>query len=249
MGSPLRPVLLFAILAAIPAAVGDARAQPAPALKLAAPSFTESYVPAGRRSIKDIDASRAIVGLHLGRAQGPFQIGDIRVALKGNPAKDFCVRIASGDARYRSLNPYRREGADPDPRLETSSRYSNELSTRYQSANVPVQIMATPECSESASGALVPAIPPGAQDRDTLVVFVNSVGSRASAELVGPDGKTIATGRCMLPTQDSTLLYSEVCEVPLGKAAAARRTKLRLGMIGSDAKRISLAFDVALPTP
>jgi hypothetical protein len=249
MGSPLQPVPWVALFAALPTAVGDAQAQPAPALKLAAPSFTESYVPAGRRSVKDIDANRAIVGLHLGRAQGPFQMGEIRAALKGNPAKEFCVRIASGDARYRSLNPYRREGADPDPRLETISRYGNELSTRYQSGNMPVQIMATAECTEGASGALIPAIPPGAQDRDTLVVFVNSVGSRASAELVGPDGKTVATGRCMLPTQDATLLYSEVCEVPLGKAAGTKRAKLRLGMIGSDAKRIALTFDVALPTP
>src|ERR1700677_2931076 len=104
-----------------------------PLLQLASSGFDESY----SAVVRDLprDPMRTLVGLHYGRARGPFHIDQVGVALAPDaPPANYCVRLLSEDTRYRAVNPYRKS---PDkkasPFVETRSQYASDLARDFAS--------------------------------------------------------------------------------------------------------------------
>ena len=216
-------------------AVAPARAQeagPSPALRLVEPEFSEDYAPQGTRGLHRL-SPRVIVGLHLGHGAGPFWIDKIAVPLGAAKDPNYCVSLSSGDARYRSVNRYQRS-SDPGAAriIETHSRYGEDLARAYQAEDVAIKITVSSHCGEDDDLKLVPALPPGRVSPDTLVVFVNSRGSRANVSVLDRKGATIATGACSPADPDKVVTFSEICAIPLSESSLAAPLRLRVGLLG-----------------
>src|SRR5262245_57959821 len=106
----------------------SARAQSAPpVLDLAPGGFSETlFEPGINRRDTILDPLRMLVGLHRGRAAGPFRIDEIGALLPlADTPDDYCVRIASADSRYSALNRYQKTKArSPAMRVEAKSSYA-----------------------------------------------------------------------------------------------------------------------------
>lgn len=242
-----------AVLLSGPIESGAQQPPDAPILALAANDYVETFLPPqdmkSDRLRSPKPSARGIAGLHLGKGSGPFRLSDLRIRLAPNTgARDYCVRIMTGDGRYWSLNPYHRSpNKDAAPTVQTRSRLAAELASTYQAEEVMVRAVAVPKsaCPEDASGTLVPIIPPGATSENTLAVYVNAPGDQAKVWLAGPDGRPLAHGQCTTKEETEAITYTERCEIPLTPQTRERATKLVLERIGSGEK--SLAYDVQLP--
>lgn len=220
-----------------------------PVLQLATGSYSESFSTSGTRTPPG-DLTRVVIGLYLGRSNGPFRIDQIGVSLPRNlPANDFCIRISSGDSRYQAMNMYRK-AADRNalPLVQTKSSYARALAQRYTSAEMAVKIVETNKCTLDANGPLVPAIPPGATARDVLVAFVNVTGSPAAAHLYDKD-KIVAEGECAKPVSNDVILYSDVCKLLLEQLGTARPDRLQVKFFDQTAKRAEVAYQLVWPEP
>jgi hypothetical protein len=223
-------------------------------LPLASPTaYNESYAPAGEsgtltRSLKR-GSNRLVVGLHLGHASGRFRLEELMALVPPQSAgKNFCVKLTTRDARYWSLNLYRRGDAKNALwRLETHSKYAAELSQRYSAEDVAIRVFAAADCQGEGEGPLVAAVPPGADTQDVLVLYLNAAGSRAAVKLLDKDTKPIATATCALAPRDSAIAYSEICEIPLAGLDKARVARLQISLIGSDATKTPILADIELP--
>jgi hypothetical protein len=239
------PTLAAALAALLSVwASGKISAQGEPVLQLAdQTTYSESFTPVPQRAPPF--GSRAIVGLHLGRGNGRFQIDQIAVSLPLNTSEGrFCVRLSSADARYHSLNSYRQSNArDLLPRIETRSRFRAELSRRFSSDEIQVKVVETPTCSEDANGVLVPAIPPGAQNRDLLRVFVNAVGSRPSIVLLDRGDTVVSEGVCSSAPLASVVVYTDICEIPLTPRAISAGGRLRINLLGEGTQ----TYEIRMP--
>lgn len=221
-----------------------------PVLALVEPaSFYESFSGSGSRRPTAQQGSykaRALVALHLGRGEGRFVADQVQVSPKAAPqVSSYCVRFASGDARYLAYNPYRAVKQGQFGSVEVKSRFVAELAARYAASDMLIQVVVTPTCREDPDGPLVPAIPPGALTRDVLVAYVNAPGSRASVRLVLAD-KTSLEGTCRPATNAGAILYSEVCETPIGRPLAGA-TSLELSIIDGSARRSTFSYPVLMP--
>lgn len=252
-----RSLIFLAVASAGGLAGGVAHGQqPAPLLQLADQSFTETFNRLGiSTGVKGApgapgDKMRVLAGLHLGKANGRFDVTSIRVALKPDIADTaYCVRIATSDSRYQAFNNYRKSAErNAVPLVQTQSRYGKDL-TAYDAAKVPVRVVGAAPCSNETSGKLVPAIPPGAKDQSALVAYLNIVGDRPSVKLVADEGAPVA-GVCRHVGDAEAILYSDVCEVPLGVLGARRPTALHVSFTDDDTgSRVELAFPILWARP
>ncbi len=247
-----RSSLFFAAIAMLSccAKPGAGHAEDATVLQLAKPSdFQETYSATGQRSFKR-SSSHVVVGLHVGRGAGRFRLDDLAIALpRSVPAKTFCVKLTSKDARYWSLNAYK--GADGKTgleKLETRSKFADDLAQKYKSDDFATRAIVSPDCTEDSDGPLVAVMPPGAVAEDVLVVYVNAVGSRAGMRLLDKDGKSLATGTCAPAARDSTIAFTEICEIPLAGLKTTASARLQTTLVGGDAGAPILS-DVYLPGP
>lgn len=221
-------------------------AQPAPpVLELASSGkkYEENFRLGSRGAQAAIVGPRGLVGLHLGQGTGEFRIQGMRVRLPAATASaSYCVKLVSVDGTYWSLNPYRRLPDGSGERLiETKSKYSDMLAKAYQSSELIARSVASPACTEEASGPLLPVIPPGATRLDTLFVYFNSPGDRLAARLLDAQGQPVATGGC-LNNDDDSAVFSQACEFPFADAIEKRAVKLQIEIVGSGKR--SLQYDV-----
>src|ERR1041384_112876 len=160
-------------------------------VRLAEPSaFRESFVTNPRVS------GRLVVGLHLGRSADPYRSDGLGVAsLRDQAVKEICVRVTTQDARYWALNRYIAMRGPGLGHLEAPTRYAKELAA-YNASQVAVRIIAAVDCNEDSDGPLVPAVLPGAGQRDRLVVSAKAGGSGMAAELVPQQGAIASPGPC-----------------------------------------------------
>lgn len=218
--------------------------QASPLLQLTEETYHETYSPDSGRDPLFVN-SRAIVGLHLGHANGRFRVDQMMAALSSrSAATQFCVRLLSDDANYRSLNNYKRATTPNGPRkIETRSRFGQELTRRYSSDEIVIKISASQNCAAPVDQELVAAIPPGAKDADTLIVFVNAVGSRASVSLINEKSTAIASVNCRR-SLDTVVAYTDVCEIPISAISKDTPTvSLRLQILGESV----LDYPIRLP--
>jgi hypothetical protein len=97
---------------------------------------------------------------------------------------------------------------------------------------------------------VVPALPPGvneAKDAKDLVAFVNVIGSRAIVRLLDQD-KILAEGACR-PADDSVILYSDVCDLPLTNLGRAHPDKLQVIFVDESARRVAMTYRVEWAEP
>jgi hypothetical protein len=242
---------LFACVAACLAPAAPGHAADAPLLPLASPnSFQESYSPTGTRSFQRA-SGRAIVGLQIGRGAGRFRLDDISIdEPAGASAKALCVKLTSKDARYWSLNAYRGpDGKAAIARLETKSKFADDLAQRYRADDFASRAIAAADCTEDTDGPLLAVTPPGAIARDVLVVHVNAVGARAAVKLTDKAGKALATAACAQAPRDSTIAFTEICEIPLAGLRISGAARLQTTLAGPDAGPSPIVTDIYLPAP
>lgn len=230
--------------------------QPPPILQLADQTFSETFNRLGiHTGIKGApsapgDKMRVLAGLHLGRAEGKFDVTSVRVALKPDIADTaYCVRIATADSRYQAFNNYKKTSErNAVPLVQTQSRYGKDLGG-YDAANVPIRIVGAAPCSNEAIGKLVPAIPPGAKDQSKLFAYLNIVGDRPSMQLVADQGAPVLSD-CRHFGDAEAVLYSDICEVPLDKLGARRPVALRVSFTDDDTgSRVDLSFPLLWARP
>lgn len=237
------------VLAAVIAAAASAAEEPL--LQLSAPgAYQESYSPSGQRSFQRA-SSRIIVGLHIGHGAGRFRLDDVAVIEPAAVnAKALCVKLTSKDARYWSLNAYRGpDGKASFARLETKSKFADDLAQRYRADDFAARAIAAPDCTEDTDGPLFPVEPPGAVARDALVVYVNAVGARAGIKLTDKSGKQIAVGACAQAPRDSTIAFTETCDIPLAGVKVTGPARLSTTLVGPDTSPTPIVTDIYLPAP
>lgn len=220
-------------------------------LRLSAPdNYQETYAQSGARSFQRA-SGRVIVGMHLGHGAGRFRLDDVSIIGPAPAtARNLCVKLTSKDARYWSLNAYRGlSGKAEFSRLETKSKFADELAQRYKADDFAVRAVASTDCTEDTDGALIPVAPPGAVSRDALVVFVNAVGSRASVKLTDKAGKQLAMGACAPAPRDSTIAFTEICDIPLAGLKLTGAARLSTTLVGPDASPTPIVTDILLPAP
>jgi hypothetical protein len=243
-----RALVAVGSVCALGAALAPAIGQQGPGVvALASPgAFQESFTPSGNRGFARA-SNRVVVGLHLGKAAGRLRLDDLAVSVPKTLAKGLCVKLTTRDARYWSLNGYKA----PDPkagaaRLETSSKFIEELAGRYRAEDAAIRAVNTGACNEDADGPLLAVRPPGAVAQDVLVAFVNAVGARSAAKIIDKDGKTLATGACSLAPRDSALAYTESCEFSVSGFKPAAGQKLQVTLVGGSAGA-PVTSDLQLP--
>ena len=222
------------------------------ALRLEDPDrYFEAFLGAKSRAAeaKLVAPDRAVVGLQLGYGSGPFAIGDILAAVPMKETLALCVQISSPDGRYWSLNGYKPlVNALRPVHVETRSQFVAQLAARYTSDEIPIVIRATNRCEEDGSnGALIAAIPPGATETDKLVVFLNAPGSRAGVGLVDREESSIATGRCVAPTRDGSIAFTQICALPIASVNPARVSHLVVTLVGDSGEPIRTKYELSLP--
>src|SRR5262249_17313094 len=118
--------------------IGAEFAAPRPILKLASAngSYVEDF--RGPQTLGGDHLPtpvRGLVGLHLGHGSGPFKLEAVEVRIPTAAAdKSYCIKIASRDARYWSLNPYQRtDDTNTSNKIESHSRFFNLLAQTYLS--------------------------------------------------------------------------------------------------------------------
>jgi hypothetical protein len=206
-------------------------------------NYSESFTLGGTRNLRGL-SSRTIVGLHLGHGKGPFIISELAAPVGIDNGADYCLKLSSGDARYRSLNRYRRaKDAGNSTRNETHSMFNTDLAKEYNSDDVTIKLSLSRECQDDEDGTLIPAMPPGADKMDPIVVFINSRGSPASAALLDEKGATLAAGMCSPADTDRVLTYSEVCELPFANLKVKSRIKLQVHILGESPQVVNLKLD------
>jgi hypothetical protein len=223
-----------------------ATAQSVPlALELASSGkkYEENFRPGTRSAQPQVVAPRGLVGLHLGQGTGEFRIDGLRVRLPAATAPaSYCIKLVSVDGMYWSLNPYRRASSGSGESLiETNSKYASMLARAYQSSELIARSIASPACTEDASGPFLPVIPPGAKRLDTLFVYFNSPGDRLAARLLDGQAQQVAGASCSNNDDDSAV-YSQVCEFPFSAAVEKQAVKLQIEIAGSG--RRSLQYDL-----
>jgi hypothetical protein len=214
-----------------------------PKLVLVDANFSESLTPDGTRNLRGL-SSRTVVGLHLGHGKGPFKISELAAPVGIDNDADYCLKLSSADARYRSLNRYRRANdAGNSTRIETHSKFDTDLAKEYNSDDVTIKLSLSRECQDDEDGTLIPAMPPGADKMDPIVVFINSRGSPASAALLDEKGATLASGVCSPADTDRVLTHSEVCELPFANLKVKSRIKLQVHILGESPQLVNLKLD------
>jgi hypothetical protein len=187
------PASLFLFTSALACCSWAALAQspgPQPILELASPAhnFMEDFRGPTQRggSNSVLSSIRGLAGLHLGHSTGPLKLNELQIRLpQADLTEKYCVRIASIDGRYWSLNPYQRSGKQLQSGIiETRSKFLHLLEDSYKPSDIVVRVVASDSCAEEANGPIVPLIAPGDANADTLVVYVNAPGDRASVRLL-----------------------------------------------------------------
>jgi hypothetical protein len=231
----------------------EASAGSAEMLPLASPTvYNENYAPAEQsgtvRAVKR-SSSRLVVGVHLGRASGRFKVDDLAAAVPTQaPARTYCVKLTTRDARYWSLNGYLHPTTNTVLwRLETRSKFAADLAQRYEAQDIAIRIYAAADCYDDADGPLIAAIPPGAVDQNVLVLYLNAVGNRTAVRLLDREGKSIASASCVVASRDNLVSYTEICELPLAGVNRAQAAKLQFTLIGAGAAKTPITADIELP--
>ena len=233
-----------------------ATAQPSqPVLQLVEPlNFHENFSMSGMRAAPpaSVDPARVLVGLHLGKGGGTFQIGQIGIILSPKVAAEkFCVRVSSGDMRYVSVNLYRRAtDKHAAPLVETKSKKVAELAKLYKSSQIAIRIVESAKCNTEiyggdADGPLAPAIPPGVTDANVLVAFVNVGASPASVSLFERN-KMVADGECQ-PADET--LFTGVCDLPLTNLGKAHPDKLQVIFVDQSGQRVEVPYRIDWSEP
>jgi hypothetical protein len=210
-----------------------------PVLDLAPGEFSENLLEPGIKGRETmLDPMRMLVGLHRGRAAGPFRIEEVGALLPLPETPDnYCIRITSADARYASLNRYQKTTAkSPTTRVEVKSKYANELAKQYSSSDMIIRISSGSTCPGAKDAFIVAAVPPGVADTQELLTYLNVRGSHAQISLTKAE-KVLAAGRCEHPEKPA-LVYSDVCVTPLSDLNGAIPEGLRVTYI-NDAGRVS----------
>jgi hypothetical protein len=228
-------------------AIGVESAAPQPILRLAPAngSYAEDF--RGPQTLGGDQLptpARGLVGLHLGYGAGPFKLEAVEVRIPTAAAdKSYCVKIASSDARYWSLNPYQRtDDTKTSNKIESHSRFLNLLAQTYLSSDVVIRVLATNTCNEDAAGALVPAVLPGTVNAVPLIAYINAPGDRANARLLDFDGNSVGSGTCRMV--DDSMIYTELCELPLNPQNRQRVKKLAIEIVGAANRHLN--FDLQL---
>ena len=245
-------LILISLFVAFSTAIAEERPR---LLQLVEP-YSESFMMSGMRAVPppSADPTRVLVGLHLGKANGAFQIDQIGILLSPKAAaKNFCVRVSSGDTRYDSVNLYRRAtNKNTAPLVETKSAHAAELAKQYKSSEIPIRIVELAKCSTELYGAntdgpVFPAIPPGVKDAKVLVAFLNVIGSRAAVRLLDGD-KVVAEGACQ-PADESVTLFSDVCDLPVTNLGKAHPDKLQVIFVDQSAQRVEIPYRIEWAEP
>jgi hypothetical protein len=211
---------------------------PTAVLELTANSYSESFQQLRPRGAEFLPASalRGLVGIHLGTSSGPFEISRLQVHLPPDQkARNYCVRIATVDGRYWSRNAYRRS-SDKDALgyIETRSKIGSLLARAYTSSDVVVRVVESASCNDDLNGAVVPVVLPGSLRTESLFVYVNAPGDLVAARVLDMKDRAIATGNCR--ADDTAIMYTESCEIPVRPNIVNQATKLQVEIIGSSDK-------------
>lgn len=211
-----------------------------PVLRLALP-FNELFVDARVLREPARDPTRMLVGLHVGEGNDRFRIDRVGVLLDPNAKdSDYCVRLMSDDTRYTATNVYQKT-RDPNAALlvETHSKIGDKLAKTFSASDVIIRIVARSRCGDGEIGAIVPAIPPGAERREFLTAFLN-VAAEPRIELMSRD-KIVASMQCKRAS-DKIISYNYFCRTPLQNLHGARLDALSIVTLDDANKRIEAKF-------
>lgn len=211
-----------------------------PKLVLVDSAFSETFTVEGTRNLRGL-SSRTIVGLHIGHGKGPFKISDITAPVGIDKGAEYCIKLSSSDARYRSLNRYRASrDAGPSELIETHSKFESDLAKTYVSDDVAIKLALSKQCQDDDDKVLIPVAPPGADKSAALVVLINARGSRANVSILDDSSKSIAAAACSPANADKAITYTDICEFPSIELGARQRVKLKVDILGEASEIVDI---------
>jgi hypothetical protein len=234
--------MLLAALAILAGMIaGIAQAQTPDRLALAKPDLTENFD--GRVPV----SGRQLVGLWLGRPEGPFRIADLRIQLEPPlTSKRVCLALSSRDGRYTSENEFVASSRLPTAGLVYPTKFGATL-VNYNKLQVAPLVRDVQDCIEPALGVVRPATFVGVSNSRELIAALNADPRLLNVQLK-QGGKSIATADCVGDATVTSIKFSAICSVKLPDGPHRGLYVLEVISQGTFKKYTAL-FDIALEVP
>jgi hypothetical protein len=192
-----------------------------------------------------------LAGVHWGKSSATFKTSDLGLQLfRSAQPRNVCVRVATRDGRYRGLASYLvPPNPDSPSRLLFASQYARQLE-QMPASDFAVKAIIARECSDAASGVIIPAVIGAESTPQSLIVFLSPNDATARARVVSFDGKPLSGDpvRCQSAGPGTRIAYSHICEVSLTDPAFAGRAILEIILVELTEGRSVKSYEIEIPS-